>query len=161
MRSDLTMTNESFSFLRKSSDFLNVVLNNINSCVLLLDRRVRLKAFNDSLKTIFSNKQNENLLYVRCGEAIGCAYQIEEQKDCGKTSQCCNCELRISALTSYMNDEIIYKDHIIKPFFTKDNIKVNKHLQFSTRLFHLKKEKYIIMVIEDISKWFGVENHIR
>ena len=152
MKTDLALTNESFSFLHSSSDFLNIILNNINSCVLLLDKEVRLRAFNDSLKTIFSNKKDENLLYMRCGEAIGCAYQMEEQKDCGETTRCCDCDLRISALTSYMNNEVIYKNHITKPFFTYDNQKVDKHLQFSTRLFHFNDEKYIIMIIEDITK---------
>jgi hypothetical protein len=78
MSSDLTMTNESFNFLSNSSDFLNIILNNINSCVLLLDKELKLRAYNDSLKTIFSNKKDEDLLYIKCGEAIGCAYQIEE-----------------------------------------------------------------------------------
>jgi hypothetical protein len=153
MQQQVSFTNESFSFLSNSSDFLNIILNNINSCILMLDKDVRLRAFNDSLKTIFSNKKNEDLLYVKCGEAIGCAYQIEEQRDCGNTSECCKCELRISALTSYMNNEVIYKEHIVKPFFTHDNLKVEKHLQFSTRLFHYNREKYIIMIVEDISKW--------
>jgi hypothetical protein len=154
MKQEITFTNKSFDFLQNSSEFLNIILNNTNSAILLLDKDVRLKAFNNSLKTIFSNKKDENLLYIKCGEAIGCAYQIEEKTECGNTSQCCNCDLRISALTSYMNNEIIYKNHIIKPFFTYDNKKVDKHLQFSTRLFHFLDEKYIIMIIEDISKWY-------
>jgi hypothetical protein len=154
MQQQVSFTNESFSFLSNSSDFLNIILNNINSCILMLDKDVRLRAFNEPLRTIFSNKKNEDLLYVKCGEAIGCAYQIEEQRECGKTSECCSCELRISALTSYMNNEVIFKDHIVKPFFTHDNQKVDKHLQFSTRLFHYNHEKYIIMIVEDISKWF-------
>jgi len=158
MSSDLTMTNESFNFLSSSSDFLNVILNNINSCVLLLDQEVKLRAYNDALKTIFSNRKDENLLYIRCGEAIGCAYQIEEKKDCGKTSRCCSCELRKSALTSYINNEAIFKDYIVKPFFTNDNKKVDKHLQFSTRLFSFNEEKYIIMIIEDITKLFEAKN---
>lgn len=157
MKSELTLTNESFSFLNSSNDFLNMILNNINSCILLLDKEVKLRAFNDSLKTIFSNKKDEDLLYMKCGEAIGCAYQIEEQKNCGETSKCCNCELRISALTSYMNNEIIFKNHITKPFFTNNNQKIDKHLQFSTRLFNFKREKYIIMIIDDISKFFEIE----
>lgn len=157
MKSNLTSTNVSFSYLRNSSDFLNVVLNNINSCILLLDKQVRLVAFNDALKTIFSNKKDEDLLYKKCGEAIGCAYQIEEQKECGETSKCCDCELRIAALTSYMNNEIIYKNHISKPFLDYNNQIVYKHLQFSTRLFLHEKEKYVIMLIEDVTNFIETE----
>lgn len=151
-KKDFSITNESFSFLHGSSEFLNLILNNINSCVLLLDKDVRLKAFNDSLKTIFSNHKDEDLLYWKCGEAIGCAYQIEEQKNCGETSRCLTCQLRIAALNSYLKNEVIYKQEITKPFFDHNNNKVDKHLQFSTRLFNFSGEKYIIMIIEDITE---------
>ncbi len=157
MASEIAMTNESFSFLKGSSEFTNCILNNINSCVLLLDRQMMLVAFNDALKTIFTNKRNEDLLYVRCGEAIGCAYQIDEQKNCGTTSNCCNCELRISALNSYMNNEVIFKDNITRPYFNFNNEKVDKHLQFSTRMFMFNGEKYIIMIIEDVSKYVNLK----
>ena len=158
MDPNMTMANESFDFLSHSSDFLNIVLNNIQSCVLLLDKNVELRAYNNSLKTIFSNRKDEDLLYVRCGEALGCAFQIEEQLECGKTSHCKSCELRVSALMSYINNEAIYKDHIVKPFLTFENKRVDKHLQFSTRLFYFGKEKYIILLIDDITKWFKPQN---
>lgn len=148
-----TMTNESFNMLKGSSEFLNLILNNINSCVMLLNDKMELQAFNDSMKTIFSNKPDEHLLYKRCGEAIGCAYQVEEDMNCGETSKCCNCELRISAMTSYMENVPIYKDFIERPFYKQSGEKVVKQLQFSTRLFIYAKEKYIIMIIEDISKF--------
>jgi hypothetical protein len=154
MPTDITSTNVTFSFLKSSGDFINIIMNNINSCVLLLDKDMKLRAFNDSLRTIFSNRQGEDLLYMRCGEAIGCAYQIEEQKDCGNTSRCNQCELRMAGLNSYLNNEVIYKDHIVRPFFNNFNRKVDKHLQFSSRLFVYRREKYIIMIIEDITKFF-------
>jgi sigma-B regulation protein RsbU (phosphoserine phosphatase) len=152
MANKLSMTNESFNFLRSSTEFLNIVLNNISCCVLLLDRDMKLHAFNNALKTIFTSRKDEDLLYVKCGEAIGCAHQIEEVKRCGETTQCCHCELRIAALNSYMNNKVIYNDHITRPFFTHEGNKINKHLKFSTRLFLFDREKYILMLVEDISE---------
>ncbi|MBN1599677.1 MAG: hypothetical protein JW894_15385 [Bacteroidales bacterium] len=160
MNSEIANTNVGFNVLKGSVDFLNIVLNNINSCVLLLDKDLNLRAFNDALKTIFSNKKNENLLYRKCGEAIGCAYQIEENKECGTTSKCNYCDLKASALKSYLNDEVVYKEHISKPFFDNNNRKVEKHLQFSTRLFYFEREKYIIMIIEDITRFIELEQKI-
>ena len=158
MRNNLALTNVSFNFLKGSSDFLNIILNNINSCVFILDKELKLRAFNDALKTIFSNRKDENLLYQRCGEAIGCAYQIEEQKNCGETSRCLECDIRLAGLNSYLNDEVIYKEHVIRPFFNYKNQKIDKHLQFSTRLFRFEKEKYIIMIVEDVSKFHELKN---
>lgn len=151
MQSKKTMANHSFEMLTESGEFMNIVLNNITSCVLLLDKDMKLQAFNDALKTIFSNKADEDLMYMLCGEAIGCAYQIEEAKDCGKTSKCCTCELRLAAFDSYLNDTIVYKEHIRRPFFNKNGEREMKDLQFSTRHFNFKKEKYIILIINDIS----------
>ncbi len=154
MNQELSMTNESFKFLSQSSDFLNLVLNNINACVLLLDKDLRLKAYNNALKTIFTSRKDEDLIYIKCGEAIGCADQVEEQKECGFTTKCLSCELRVAALTSYVKDKPMFHQHIVKPFLTHEKTKVDKHLQFSTRLFHFGNEKYIILIIEDISKWY-------
>jgi len=156
--SDFTMSNNSFDFLKGSSHFLNILLNNINSCILMLNKENRLTAFNDNLKTIFSNKKDEDLIYKRCGESIGCAYQIEEQKDCGTTSKCSDCELRLATLNSYNSNENIYKSQISRPFFNSENQKIIKHLQFSTHLFYYHKEKYVIMVIEDMSNMFKPKN---
>ncbi|NJK87858.1 MAG: hypothetical protein HC906_19730 [Bacteroidales bacterium] len=119
-----------------------------------LDKEVRLRAFNHPMKTIFTNKKDEELLYRYCGEAIGCAYQVEEQKECGTTSQCQFCELRKSALTSYVKNEVVFRDHIIRAFMDSNNNKIDKHLQFSTRLFQFNRDKYVIMLIEDISKFY-------
>jgi nitrogen fixation/metabolism regulation signal transduction histidine kinase len=148
---DISLTNESFDMLKGSSSFLNLVINNITSCVLLLNQKMELQAFNDATKTIFSNKLNEHLLYKRCGEAIGCAYQIEEAKNCGETSRCTSCELRISAMKSYMEDKDVYKTYIERPFYKRSGEKVMKQLQFSTRIFRDHNEKYIIMIVDDIS----------
>ena len=158
MSSDVSMNNISFNFLKNSSEFLQVVLANINSCVLLLDRNMKLVAFNDALTTIFSNKKDEDLLYMRCGEAIGCAYQIEEKTECGSTSKCNSCELRISALLSLTNEEVIYKQPFSKPFINYKNEKIDKHLQFSSRLFKYDKDKYVMLIIEDVSELINLKN---
>ena len=151
MNNKLTSTNVSFDYLKHSPDFLNLVLNNICSCVLMLNKDMELQAFNDALKNIFSNKKDEDLLYIRCGEAIGCAYVVEEVGQCGQTPHCKHCSLRLSALESYINKKTIYKETISREFYRTDNEKVMKHLLFSTRPFYFENEYYIILIIEDIT----------
>lgn len=149
---DITHTNERFKILSKSSDFLNIILDNINSCVMLLDNELKLRAFNNPLTTIFSNKRGTDILYRRCGEAIGCAHQIEENKACGSTSYCSQCELRMASLYSYIENKPVENKHLIKSFIDHNGIKSDKHLQFSTRLFIYNKEKYIVVIIDDITE---------
>lgn len=157
MKSKLSSANKSFSHLRGSSEFLNLVLDNISSCILLLDKNMRLHAFNDSLKTIFSNKKDEHLLYMKCGDAIGCASQVDEKSNCGKSEQCKTCDLRLSALNAYALNKVVYKSRVTRQFYDHNGKKVDKHLQFSTKPFRYNNEKYIIMIIEDITKFVEIE----
>lgn len=160
MQTDLTHTNERFSILSESSEFLNLILNNISSCIMLLDKDLKLRAYNNPMLSIFSNKKDENLMYRKCGDVIGCAYQIEEQKLCGTTSMCRTCELRLAALHSYVNNEAIFREHITKPFFDYEGKKEDKDLQFSTRLFTYNKENYIIIILEDITSLIKAQKEV-
>ncbi len=148
MKSTITSTNVTFNFLKGSSNFLNLVVNNINSCVLLLNKKMELVAFNDAINTLFPRTKNSDPQYVRCGEAIGCAYHIDEQKDCGSTSRCKDCELRISAISSYIDNKVTPFTKIVRPFY---NEKINIKLQYSTRLFLFEGERYVMMVVESLN----------
>ena len=161
MKDKISLTNVSFDYLRNSPDFLNMVLNNISSCVLLLDKKLELQAFNDSMKSIFSARKDEDLLYVRCGEAIGCAYQVDEMKNCGDTSHCAFCKLRESALISYVKNKAVYKQKISREFYMNDGRKVMKHLQFSTRCFEFEKDKYIVLIIDDVTELVDTQNALK
>ena len=57
-----------------------------------------------------------------------------------------------------MQNEAIYKDCITKPFLNYNNEKVTKHLQFSTRLFRFSHEKYIVMIVEDITELINLKS---
>jgi nitrogen fixation/metabolism regulation signal transduction histidine kinase len=147
-----SLTNVSFDFLQESQDFLNLVIHNLSSCVMLLDNQMMLYAYNEPLTTIFSNKEGENILYVKCGNAIGCAHTIDEAKECGTSSKCKFCELRETALLSYSENRTIFKQRIDREFYTNKKHKEPKHLQFSTRIFKFNNDKYILLIIDDITK---------
>jgi hypothetical protein len=151
MNSNISMTNVSFDYLSKSADFLNLIIHNISSCVLLLNKEMMLWAYNEPLKTIFSNKPDEDILYHKCGDVLGCAFSIEEEKECGTTSRCSTCSLRISALNTYTTGTDIYKEKISREFYTNDLKKELKQLQFSTRVFNFENDRYIILIIDDVT----------
>ena len=161
MASNISLSGLSFELLSNSSGFLNEIINNISSCILLLNNKMELQAYNEPLKTIFSNKKDEDLLYKRCGEAIGCAYTVEESKNCGETSNCKYCKLRESGIMSYLDKKAVYKERLDREFFKTNGKKVLKHLQFSTKPFEFKKEYYIVIVIEDITTLVNQEKLIK
>ena len=121
---------------------------------------MELQAFNDPLKTMFVNKADEDLLYVRCGEAIGCSYSVDEIKDCGKTSKCSTCELRVKALESYIERKPIYREKFSREFYTTIGSKDLKHLQFTILPFEFNKDYYIIVIIEDATELVNLSAQI-
>jgi hypothetical protein len=160
MRNKISFTNESFDFLGNSSEFLNLMIHDIGSCILLLDKDMMLYAYNEPLKNIFADKPNEDILYKKCGNVIGCAYAVEEEKECGTSSQCAFCSLRENTFNSYLDNQAIYNIRIDREFYKTNTEKVLKHLQFSTRLFNFKKDKYIMIIIEDITQLIDQQEEI-
>ncbi len=153
----LASSNVTFDFLQGSKDFLNIILNKVSCAILLLNQDMELHAFNDPLKTMFINKPNEDLLYVKCGEAIGCAFTVEEMKECSTTSKCKECDLRVSTLESYVSKEPIYRKKMSRDFYKTDGSKELKHLQFSVLPFYFEKNYYIILIVEDITRLVNLE----
>lgn len=136
-----------------------MILQEIPTCVLLLDSEMMLFAYNDVLKTIFSNKPDEFILYKKCGNVIGCAYAVEEEKECGTTSMCKFCSLRESALTSYTSSMNIYKQRLDREFYTTSLKKEMKYLEFSTRIFQHDHERYVVLFINDITAFVKKQNN--
>ncbi|MBI9067471.1 MAG: hypothetical protein JEZ09_09280 [Salinivirgaceae bacterium] len=151
MKSEFTSASTRFDELKSSPDFLNFVLDNINNCVLMLNSEMELQAFNNPFKTIFTNMAGEDLLYVRCGEALGCAYTVEEQKDCGKTSKCSSCELRKNALISYTTKKPMYRKRLEREFYKFLGAKETRLLEYSIKPVYLSNHYYLLVIINDIT----------
>jgi hypothetical protein len=151
MKSNLTAAYTFFDHLAESSDFLDFLLNNINSCVLVLNKDMKLQAFNEPLRTIFVDKEEEHLLLKLCGEVIGCAFQVEEQQQCGETKHCNECILRISAIESYASKKPIIRQEFVREFYSADGTKQEKHLVFSVKPIYFRNDYYLIVLIEDIT----------
>jgi sigma-B regulation protein RsbU (phosphoserine phosphatase) len=151
MDNKLSMSYMSFDGLSKSSEFLTLVLNNIGTCVLMLDKDMMLVALNDVSKTIFSNYANEHNEYRHCGNVLGCSWTVETQQQCGTTEACKICSLREAGLITILTKKPIYKSRLDREFYTIDGEKAIKHLQFSTRVFEYLDENYVIVFVEDIT----------
>jgi sigma-B regulation protein RsbU (phosphoserine phosphatase) len=152
MKNTVASSNETFLQLSKSPEFLFSLINEIGSCILLLNNKMELRAFNDPMKNIFINQNDENQKYERCGEALGCAYTVEEKKRCGETSKCKFCELRKDALYSYVNDEPVFNKMLSREFYRTDSAKVMRHLRYSIRSFKKDGNQYIMLIINDVTQ---------
>lgn len=147
----LTSAYTRFSDLHGSSQFLDFILNNISSCVLMLNKEMKLQAFNNPLKTLFLHNSDRKILYQRCGEVLGCAYSVEENADCGKTSHCHECNLRETALKAYANHSSYQNMQLIREFYTTEGKKEIKNLRFSVKPIYYEDCYYLLLIIDDIT----------
>lgn len=142
-------TTTGFKLLFNSVEFLNNLLNSLTCCILFLNDKLELQAYNNSLDSMFPYLQNKDKLLLKCGDVIGCAFNVDEEKECGMTSHCNYCELREAALKTYVTHETVFKKKFNRPFYTSENEKEIKNLIFTTRIFEFNSEKYILMIIDE------------
>ena len=79
--------------LYNSTEFYEFLLNNITTAVFLVDSEFSVKAVNESLKSLLGKEEND-IINQLCGNSLGCAFAVEENKPCGTTSKCSTCTLR-------------------------------------------------------------------
>lgn len=151
MNSSLTSTNVTFNFLKDSSNFLNLVLDNITTVVMLLNSKMELIAFNETIKNVFPFSKHKDLKYADCGEALGCLSHIDQKKACGNTSNCSKCELRLSAINSYLENKPTYRKRVSKEIYFDDGFHKRVDLVYSTRLFIFRGEKYLLLLIDPVN----------
>jgi len=136
--------------LKDSTSLLNLVLENIDSAVFLTNAEVKLQDFNTTTEKLFSKAEHE-LLNKRCGNAIGCAFAVEEKVLCGEASHCPNCEIRNSILRALENNEPTHKARLKRTFYISDS-PVEKYFQFSVRRIQCGEEFLIMVVFEDLTE---------
>ncbi len=87
--------------LKESVEFLNLLLDNINSAVLIADENLQIHHFNNSFLKLFANALDSDPNGA-FGQMAGCVYAVKENKPCGETSQCRYCVLRKSLIETLL-----------------------------------------------------------
>ena len=87
------VSNITIDKLRDSSDFLNLLFNNILSSVFVVTKDCRIVMVNSAFSNLLKKQEGE-VLQGLCGDVIGCQHPIEERTFCGNTTNCGKCELR-------------------------------------------------------------------
>ena len=135
--------------LKESNEFLNQLLDNINSAVLIADENLQIHQFNDSFLSLFDSAA-ESVLEASFGETTGCVNAITENKACGQTSHCAQCILRRSLIQT-LTDRVPVDNQPLNRVFYINGEPVQKHLQFSTRTIMYQGRKMFLIIIYDVT----------
>ena len=111
--------------LKESNEFLNLLLDNINSAVLIADENLQIHQFNNSFLSLFDSAA-ESVLEASFGETAGCVNAITENKACGQTSHCAQCILRRSLIQT-LTDRVPVDNQPLNRVFYINGEPVQKH----------------------------------
>jgi sigma-B regulation protein RsbU (phosphoserine phosphatase) len=135
--------------LKESNEFLNLLLDNINSAVLIADENLQIYRFNDSFLNLFDSA-TESMLDTSFGEAVGCINAILENKTCGATSHCSQCVLRSSLIHNLIDRTPVDNQPLNRVFYIKGK-PVDKHFRFSTRPITFQGRNMFLIIIYDVT----------
>jgi sigma-B regulation protein RsbU (phosphoserine phosphatase) len=135
--------------LKESNEFLNLLLDNINSAVLIADENLQIHQFNNSFLNLFDTAA-ECALETGFGEASGCVQAVLENKPCGETSHCADCILRRSLVHNLIENAPVHKQSLKRVFYINGE-PLTKHLQFSTRSIMFQGKKMFLVIIYDVT----------
>ena len=136
--------------LKESNEFLNLLLDNMNSAVLIADENLKIHQFNNSFLDLF-DKATESALEASFGETVGCVNAIIENKSCGETSHCSQCILRSSLIHNLIDRSPVDNQPLNRIFYINGQ-PVEKHFQFSTRPIKFQGRKMFLIIIYDVTE---------
>jgi sigma-B regulation protein RsbU (phosphoserine phosphatase) len=142
---------ETFSCdFRESNEFLNLLLDNINVAVLLADENLRIQLVNSSFLQLFG-KPEADVLAKGFGRATDCKYRVEEDKECGETSQCDDCPVRHAISKTILENLPVDKMSMERVFYISGR-PVTKYLQITTRPLQFQGRKMILVILYDVTE---------
>jgi len=137
------------SDLRESNEFLNLLLDNINSAVLIADENMQIHQFNDSFISLF-DRATDQRVDSSFGQIAGCVNAVAENRSCGKTSQCQFCSIRRSLLQTLLDEAPVHRRRLERQFYINGQ-PVTKYLEFSARPIQFQGRRMILVIIYDIT----------
>ncbi|MGD9331438.1 MAG: SpoIIE family protein phosphatase [Desulfobacterales bacterium] len=137
------------SDLRESNEFLNLLLDNINSAVLIADENLQIHAFNNSFLNMF-DRSTDQPVKTSFGQIAGCVNAVAENRPCGQTSQCQFCSIRRSLLDTLLKKAPVDRQRLERRFYI-DGRPVTKYLEFSARPIQFRGRRMIMVMIHDIT----------
>jgi sigma-B regulation protein RsbU (phosphoserine phosphatase) len=135
--------------LKASSEFLNLLLDNIDAAVLIVDEKLQIHQFNRSFLDLF-DRAADQLTLASFGQISGCVNAVRENQPCGSTSQCQFCLLKQSLLQTLTADTPVDRRRLDRKFYI-DGQAVRKHLEFSARPIKFQDRQMILVIIYDVT----------
>lgn len=135
--------------LRESNAFLNILFDNIPAVVLVADKNLEIQEINDAYQSLFG-QDRASALGVRCGNALKCSFASAENKRCGETSHCSQCQLRGNVLATMIRKIPADKEKFVHTFFV-NGVAEERHFELTTRQITFRGEEMALLILYDVT----------
>ncbi len=136
--------------LKDSNEFLNILLDKINSAVMIADENLKIFKVNKSFLGLFEATADK-ALGKTYGQAIGCIHTHREKRACGETSRCKTCLVHNSLIKAASANIPADKVRFEETFFISGRLQ-RKIFEFTTRRIHYQSRNMILMMFYDITE---------
>ncbi len=134
--------------LQESKEFLNSVINHVNSLIFVVDQNLKIKRVNNAFE--MSAYRKEKKIYEEYfGNVIDCSNTVIQKQDCGSTAHCEICVFRQSMLRALQGETL--KERATRKIYI-DGKKVKKHFQFTAKPIEYMDEEMALLIIDDITE---------
>lgn len=152
----MTMGKKAEDHLRELEDynrFLNLLLDNLNSAVLLADEDLKIFRANRSFLSRFGdpNKTDKTIAGGSFGKAMGCIHSVEEATACGETSHCEGCPIRTALSRTLAAGEPMDRLRFEKTFTIQGRLQ-KKFFEISTRKLTFQERPMALVIFYDITE---------
>ncbi len=136
--------------LLESSEFLQVVLQNITSAVLILDKDLRIYHINNVAGLLFG-QSTQDMVGRLFGNAVCCLTALKNGTACGASPACAACSIR-----NTIQSVISRRRPVVKMKYTQDILvggeRERKILQYSAKYIRFAGEVFVIIIMDDITE---------
>lgn len=136
--------------LKGSSEFLNLLVDNISSAIFIVDKDIAIQSFNNSFAHLFGDNERQ-IFGELCGNVLGCVYVVEAGSNCGDTTNCQACMLRGSLLRAFLQHVPTTRQKLAREFYLQGR-KVMKYFVFTTKYIEYEGRDMVLVIVDDMTE---------
>jgi len=136
--------------LKKSENFLEVLMDNLQSNIMVVNQDMKVESVNPFLKNMLHKNLNQ-IEGKKCGNALGCHHAVEEGKNCGETTFCNTCNLR-KTIISTLADRSNHSGNVLSREFYMNGEKIKKYFLYSCKHVKFNNNDMALLIMNDVTE---------
>lgn len=122
------------------------------SSLVIIDRNFKLHYANETFRSVFFVSEEE-VASFNFGNVLGCAYSVEDKKECLISPLCEFCELKKDIISAFDEHIDTYKKFFSRWFYIQDE-KKQKHFQYTIKYIENSEEQLVLLILLDLTELF-------